>query len=317
MFQHITTLTDFFLEEKRHTQDVTGGLTLLLTQIENAAKIIGSHVKRTGLADILGQTGKKNIFQEDVQKLDSFSNDLLVKTLLASKHVYAVASEELEKPIYARAEGAKYIVYLDPLDGSSNIDTNNSIGTIFSIYHKEHGLLQNGEKQIAAGYIIYGTSVMFVYTSGNGVYGFTLDPAIGSFILSHPNIQIPKRGKIYSINEASTSLFFQNVQDYLRDIKKNASYKARYSGTFVADMHRILIKGGIFLYPNDSKNPHGKLRLMYEINPLAFIIKQAGGVSFSGDKKSLEITPKDIHQQAAVVIGSEENVKEFLGFKKI
>lgn len=316
MFQHVTTLTDFFLEEHRKYQK-HGNLTLLLTQIENAAKIIASHVRKTGLVDILGQTGKKNVFDEEIQRLDDFSNDLFVKLLLSSDQVFAVASEELEKPIYAPPKHAgEYIVYFDPLDGSSNIDTNSPIGTIFSIYHKKEGLLQNGNKQIAAGYVMYGTSVMFVYTSGNGVYGFTLDPSMGSFLLSHPQMKIPQKGSIYSLNEGRGDLFSISVSNYLTHIKKTKQYTSRYTGTFVADVHRTLLKGGIFLYPEDAKHPDGKLRLLHEVNSMALIMEQAGGVCYSGNKKTLTIIPQDIHQQVPVVLGSQENVKEFLTFQK-
>jgi fructose-1,6-bisphosphatase I len=207
MFQQVKTLNDFILSEEQDNPSATGSFTLVLTQIENAVKIIGSHVKSTGLVDVLGTTGKTNAYNEEVQKLDEFSNNLLVKTLIDSGEVHAVLSEELEEPVMAKHDKGKYIVCIDPLDGSSNIDTNGPIGTIFSIYHKSSSLFQEGSKQVAAGYVLYGASIVLVYSTGRGVNGFTLDPAIGSFLLSMENIQIPKKGDIYSINEGNSIHF--------------------------------------------------------------------------------------------------------------
>lgn len=317
----IITLTEFILHEEHRFKKSTGAFTLVLTHIENAAKIIASHVKMAGLADIIGKTGKKNIYHDEVQKLDIFSNDLLVKTLLSTGHVAAVASEELEEPIFSPSKKGEYIVFLDPLDGSSNIDINISIGTIFSIYHAADQLLQKGSNQVAAGYILYGSSVMFVYTCGNGVNGFTLDPAIGSFLLSHPNMRVPETGLIYAINEGNELLWDEEVRRYVQGIKKNnliakKPYKLRYIGSMVADVHRTLLKGGIFIYPKDKKDTHGKLRLMFEINPLSYITEQAGGVAVSGKKSPLTIQPETIDQRAPIALGSSEDVKKYMSFVK-
>lgn len=317
MYKPVTTLTDFVLEEERRNKNATGNFTMLITHIENAVKIIASHVRMSGLVDIMGATGAKNVFGEDVQKLDEFANRLLVDNLRNSGHVYAVISEEMEKPAYAK-EGQKgaYIVFIDPLDGSSNIDTNCPTGTIFSIYKTDgDNLLQEGSKQVAAGYVIYGSSVMFVYSAGNGVNGFTLDPNVGSFLLSHPDIKIPQKGKIYSINEAYESFYDDEVKSYLAHLRENGGYTSRYVGSGVADAHRTLIKGGIFLYPANTKQKEGKLRLMLEVNPLAFLAEQAGGVAVSSDKKSpLTISPTKIHQRAPFIMGSREDVELFLRY---
>lgn len=321
MPSNIVTLTEFILNEERRFKKSTGAFTLLLTHIENAAKIIASHVKMAGLADIIGKTGKKNIYNDEVQKLDTLSNDLLVKTLLSTGHVNVVLSEELEEPAYAPQKKGEYSVFLDPLDGSSNIDVNINIGTIFSIYHADDQLLQKGNKQVAAGYILYGSSVMFVYTCGNGVNGFTLDPSIGSFLLSHPNIRVPEKGSLYAINEGNEMLWNQEVRRYVRDIKKNnliakKPCKLRYIGSMVADVHRTLLKGGIFIYPKDKKDVYGKLRLMFEINPLSYIIEQAGGMAINGRISPLTIQPDSIDQRAPVALGSKEDVKKYMSFVK-
>ncbi len=315
MLNYVPTLTDYILREERNAKHASGSFTILLTQLENAAKIIGSHIKATGLVDILGKTGRKNVYEEEIQKLDDFSNSLLIETLTASGQVYAIISEEEKKPIMVqKSHAGNYIVYLDPLDGSSNIDTNSPIGTIFSIYHKNSDLLQKGTKQLAAGYIIYGSSIMFVYTFGNGVNGFTLDPSIGSFLLSHPSMKIPQKGTIYSINEAYEHLYDEPIQKYLTHLKNQRTYKARYVGSLIADIHRTLLKGGIFLYPTDKKHPDGKLRLMIEVNPIAFILQQAGGKSYSSDSDPLLIQPKTIHQRVPAFFGSPTNIQELISF---
>lgn len=318
MYKHVITLTDHILAEQRKTNHATGNFSLLLMQIENAGKVIASHVKASGLVDILGKAGKTNTFGEEVQKLDDFANSLLINTLINSGAVHAVVSEEEKEPIFAPKETAgDYIVYFDPLDGSSNIDTNCPIGTIFSIYHKADGILQEGEKQIAAGYIIYGSSVMFVYSLGHGVHGFTLDPAIGSFLLSHPDIKIPEKGEIYSINEGYEYMFDKHVQEYLQVVKKEGKSRGRFVGSLVADAHRTFIKGGIFLYPAYTKQPEGKLRLMLEVNPFAFLTEQAGGfVLGKHNKNPLLITPTHIHDRSPFIMGSPENVKTYLQFFK-
>ena len=316
MFKQVPTLTDYILEEQRNFKKAKGNFTGLLHQIENSTKIIASHVKASGLVDILGKTGNKNTFGEEVQKLDEFANKLLVDTLISSGEVFAVVSEEIEEPVFAPKNTAgEYIVFFDPLDGSSNIDTNCPIGTIFSIYHKDGGLLQKGENQIAAGYVIYGSSVMFVYTFGEGVNGFTLDPAIGSFLLSHPNMKIPENGNIYSINEGYGSLFDEKTKKYLQHLKDKEKYKGRFVGSLVADAHRTFIKGGIFLYPSDKKRPNGKLRLMLEVNPFAFLTEQSGGKAVLQNGKSpLHKTPEHIHEISSFIMGDKTNVDLFLEF---
>ena len=314
----LTTLTDFILEEQRRNPSARGSFTLLLHQIENASKIIASHVKASGLVDILGATGETNTFGEEVQKLDEFANTLLVDMLISSGEVYAVVSEELKEPVFAdKTHGGNYIVYFDPLDGSSNIDTNCPIGTIFSIYHKEGGILQKGEEQVAAGYIIYGSSVLFVYTTGHGVNGFTLDPAVGVYILSHPDIKIPEGGKIYSINEAYEEFYDEGTKKYLKHLKTEGKSRARYVGSLVADAHRTFIKGGIFLYPADKKQPDGKERLMIEVNPFAFLTEQAGGKSIGrSNKNPLEQKPEHIHERSPFVLGGIKNVEEYESYFK-
>lgn len=318
MYKYVPTLTDYIIEEQRNFPKSHGNFTSLMTQIENASKIIASHVKASGLVDIQGKTGNTNTFGEEVQKLDEFSNNLLVDTLINSGDVYAVVSEELEKEIYAPEEkSGEYIVYFDPLDGSSNIDTNCPIGTIFSIYHRDGGLLQKGRNQVAAGYIIYGSSVMFVYTFGQGVNGFTLDPSVGSYLLSHPNIKIAEEGNIYSINQAYESLLSESNQNYLQSLREEANSKLRFVGSLIADAHRTFIKGGIFLYPTDKKQPEGKLRLMLEVNPFAFLTEQAGGKALGIDNKNpLDLKPENIHQRSPFIMGSNKNIEHFLSFQK-
>lgn len=312
MYTKPTTLTEFILEEEKKHKHATGRLTLLLALIENAGKIIASHIKKTGLVDIIGETGVRNVYSDDIKKIDQFANNLLIDTLALSGQVAYLASEELEEPMVIDKKG-HYNVFFDPLDGSSNIDVGATVGTIFSIYHTKGGLLQKGRKQVAAGYIMYGTSVMFVYTHGAGVNGFTLDPAIGSFLLSHPDIKIPQKGKIYSVNEAYSLLWDEPLVDYIRSCKE-AGFKSRYDGTLVGDAHRILLKGGIFLYPADKKNSQGKLRLMYEVNPFAFIFEQAGGKAVGNGKNILDMPPQELHQRVPLILGSPENVEEYLKF---
>jgi fructose-1,6-bisphosphatase I len=316
MIKHILTLTDYLFQEEQTATNAPGGLTQLLSAIEHAARVIADQLSTIGLANLLGKTDRVNSFGEEVQKLDAFANQLLVDTLLDSGRVYAVASEEMEQPVFTpRADGGEYIVYIDPIDGSSNIDTNSPIGTIFSLYHKDGGFHQQGNKQVASGYVIYGSSVMFVYTSGNGVQGFTLDPDSGSFFYSHPNITIPTKGNIYSINEAYEALYDERTRAYLAHLRASADYTARYVGSLVADAHRTLLKGGIFLYPANRKQPEGKLRLMLEVNPFALLIEHAGGKAMSGNGKSpLTITPKTVHDRASLFIGSKDNVDLYAGF---
>lgn len=309
-------LTEFILEEEREFPKAKGNFTLLLSQLEYAGKIIASHIRKAGLVDILGKTGSKNASADEVIELDRYSNELLIETLTSSGQVHAVGSEELEEIHFVEKDGGEYVVFFDPLDGSANTEVNVTVGTVFSIYHIDTNLLQPGNKQVAAGYILYGTSCMFVYSSGNGVNGFTLDPSIGTFLLSHPNMTIPKEGNLYSINEANSAQYDKPTKNYLEAIKQQGSYKARYIGSMVADIHRTLILGGIFLYPADHKYKDGKLRLMFEVNPMAYLIKQAGGIALSGTRDPLDLIPSSLHQRAPIVLGSKKNVEEYLSFTK-
>jgi len=307
----MTTLIQHILREERKILQASGNFTLLLTCLEDAVKIIASKARQNGLINIVGATGKKNAYNEEIQKLDQISNDILINMLSESGQACVLASEELAEPIYLDNDG-DYIVFFDPLDGSSLIETSGVIGTIFSIYKKsDDNILQAGKKQIAAGYIVYGSNTMFVYTSGQGVNGFTFDSSIGSFLLSHSNIQIPQSKKIYSINEGYSNLYDTKLQDYLNSLK-NDSYKLRYIGSAVGDVHRILLQGGIFLYPADAKNPNGKERLMFEANPLAFIVEQAGGMAYSKNGNTLEIEPKSIEDQVPLAIGSKNEVEKYI-----
>src|SRR5258708_6385825 len=297
MLKHMLTFTDYLLQEEPAATNAAGNFPLLFTTIENAAKLIADQLRAAQLVDLFGQTGRVNSFGEGVQKLDAFANQLLVATLLSSGTVYAVVSEELEHPVFAPPSLAgEYLVYLDPIDGSSNIDTNCPIGTIFSLYRKEGGFLQQGKHQVASGYVMCGSSVLLVYTSGHGVQGFTLDPASDRFVYTHPTITIPTRGNIYSINEAYETLYAERPRAYLAQLRASAKHTARYVGSLVADAHRTLLKGGIFLYPPNQKLPQGKLRLMLEVNPYALLIEQAGGKAISSNGISPLSTKPDTLQ---------------------
>lgn len=328
MYHKVTTLTEFILSEEKKVPDATGSFTLLLTILENSIKIIGSHIRKTGLVDILGASGGINTYGEEVQKLDEFANMLLIDTLIDSGLVYAVGSEELEKPIFSNNLRGDYVVFFDPLDGSSNISTNASMGSIFSIYkapplnkrlgskQTEKEILFKGSNQIAAGYALYGSSIMFVYTAGEGVNGFTLDPSIGSFLLSNPNMRVPEEGKIYSINEGLYELLDSGNKKYLDGLKKD-EYRTRYIACMVADVHRILLQGGIFIYPQNKKDKNGKLRLIYEVNPMSYIIEQAGGKSVGLDNKSpLVFSPKNISERQPVALGSKKEVERYVKYFK-
>ena len=287
MYHKVTTLTEFILNEEKKVEDATGSFTILLTILENSVRIIGSHIRKTGLVDILGAAGGINTYGEEVQKLDEYANKLLIDNLIDSGYVYAVGSEELERPIFSNNLRGEYVVFFDPLDGSSNVAVNAPMGSIFSIYkapsldvrvkniHDDNEILKKGSDQLAAGYALYGSSTMFVYTAGNG----------GSFLLSHPNMIMPQEGKIYSINEGLSDSFDAGHKNYLEKIKKD-EYKTRYMACMVADIHRILISGGIFLYPQNKKDRNGKLRLIYEVNPMSYIIEQAGGKSATSNGKN-------------------------------
>lgn len=299
------TLARHIYEEERKYPQATGELSDLLHDLSLAAKVISLEVNKAGLVDILGFTGDQNVHGENVKKLDIFANDMMIKAMDHGGHLCVMASEEEEDIIHIPPEFyiGKYVLLFDPLDGSSNIDANISIGTIFSIYRRvspEGGpgtmedCLQPGLKQVAAGYVIYGSSTIFVYTAGNGVHGFTLDPSFGEFILSHPDIKTPKKSKIYSINEGNYLYWHPGLKKYIKwlqeeDKATERPYSSRYIGSMVADIHRNLLYGGIFMYPADSRSPNGKLRLMYECNPMAFIVEQAGGRASNGKQRMLEV----------------------------
>lgn len=318
------TLARHIYEEERKYPEATGELSDLLHDLSLAAKVISLEVNKAGLVDIIGFTGEENVHGEKVKKLDVFANDMMIKAMDHGGHLCVMASEEEEDIIHIPPEFylGKYVLLFDPLDGSSNIDANVSIGTIFSIYRRvspEGGpgtmedCLQSGIKQVAAGYIIYGSSTIFVYTAGNGVHGFTLDPSFGEFILSHPDIKTPKKSKIYSINEGNYLYWHPGLKKYIKwlqdeDKTTDRPYSSRYIGSMVSDIHRNLLYGGIYMYPADSRNPNGKLRLMYECNPMAFIVEQAGGRATNGKQRMLEIEPTSLHQRIPIFIGSEEDV---------
>jgi len=314
-------LNSFILEQERLYPNATGSLSRALVAIESATKVIASHVRMAGLADILGMAGKKNIQGEEVQKLDELSNNLLIQYLSQSGEFFALASEELDEPIFPEeGKDAKYVIAFDPLDGSSNIDVNISIGTIFSIHRRVNSdvsdFLQEGYKQVAAGYVIYGSSTMLVLSTGNGVHGFTLDPAVGMYLLSHPNMKIPEKGKIYSINESNDKKWIDaGLKEYIESLK-DEGYTSRYIGSMVADVHRTLIKGGIFAYPADVKNKNGKLRLLYEAAPMAFLTVQAGGIATTGKEDILNIKPTDIHQRVPVFLGGKYEMEKLKSMLK-
>ena len=319
------TLGEFLIANQQRIQGSTGEFSKVIHALRLASKVVSHEVNKAGLVDILGEVGTTNIQGESQQKLDVFAHELFIKALTNRKIVCGIASEEADDYIQvknpASDENSKYIVLIDPLDGSSNIDVNVSLGTIFSIYRKKSkgnevvldDFLQAGTEQVAAGYILYGTSTLFVYTTGQGVNGFTLNPAIGTFYLSHPNITLPSEGHIYSINEANYASFPQSVKDFLKKRKaEDLNYTTRYIGSMVADIHRNMLKGGLFLYPPNAKSPNGKLRLLYECNPIAFIVEQAGGMAVNMDKRIMEINPKTLHQREPFFCGNREMVESLI-----
>ena len=322
------TLDRHILQRQRAYPDATGDFTGLFQQIALASKIIGSRVNQAGLAGILGLTGETNVQGEEVQKLDDFANATLIKCVEGGGHVCVIASEELDECVSVAPETAgKYVLLMDPLDGSSNIDVNISIGTIFSVHRRvtvgRQGsvadCLQRGSAQVAAGYVIYGSSTMLVFTTGDGVHGFTLDPTVGEFFLSHENIRIPPRGKTYSINEGNYSRWDARVRKWVDWIKSpdaasGRPYGSRYVGTLVADFHRTLLKGGIFAYPADSKSPVGKLRLLYEASPLAMVAEAAGGAATTGSERVLDVVPTELHQRVPLYLGSRDDVADLQRF---
>ncbi|MCK6605894.1 MAG: class 1 fructose-bisphosphatase [Ignavibacteriaceae bacterium] len=318
------TLERYITEQERKFPEATGELSRLLSDLAIAAKVISREVNKAGLVDIIGFTGETNVHGERVQKLDEYAHEMLFKAMDHGGHLCIMASEEEEDIIHIPPQHnlGKYVLLFDPLDGSSNIDANVSIGTIFSVYKRIspgdgpgtiEDCLQPGYKQIIAGYVIYGSSTMFVYSAGTKVHGFTLDPSIGEFLLSHPDIKIPKKGKIYSINEGNYKYWHPGLKKYikyLQDIDPDTSrpYSSRYIGSMVADVHRTLLYGGIFMYPADVRNKKGKLRLMYECNPMAFIVETAGGKASNGKMRILEVQPEALHERCPIFIGSEDDV---------
>lgn len=319
----VTTIEKFILEQESKFPEATGELSNLLYDIALAAKIIAAAIRRAGLVDILGGLGARNVQGEEQQKLDVFANETIKNCLKHTGRVCAMASEEDEDIIPTPPEypAGKYAVLYDPLDGSSNIDVNAAVGTIFSIYRRVSmegrgtvaDVLQPGCKQVAAGYVMYGSSTMLVYTTGQGVHGFTLDPTIGEFLLSHHRIVTPRVGTYYSVNESNFGRWSKGIQLAVRGLKGERPDRlkpknSRYAGSLVADFHRNLIAGGIFLYPADTKNPQGKLRLLYEASPMAFLAEQAEGSATDGVNRILDIVPRSLHQRTPLVIGSREDV---------
>ncbi|RYE18680.1 MAG: class 1 fructose-bisphosphatase [Sphingobacteriales bacterium] len=316
----VKTLGQFIIEKQADFPYAKGELSRLLRDLGIAAKIVNREINKAGLVSILGDSGTVNIQGENQKKLDIYANEQFLSALQCGGECCMLVSEENDDYIcidLEQSRDAKYIVAIDPLDGSSNIDVNVSVGTIFSIYRRRSSggkatlvdILQKGTEQVAAGYIIYGSSTMLVYTTGKGVNGFTLDPSIGEFCLSHPEMHIPRDGTIYSVNEGYYNYFPDGIKEYIKycqveDDDTLRPYTSRYTGSMVADLHRSLIKGGIFIYPVTAKAPDGKLRLVYECNPMAFIFEQAGGKASNGYKRILEVDVEDIHQRSAIVIGS-------------
>jgi fructose-1,6-bisphosphatase I len=320
----ITTVERHFLD--RRSPHANPEFSWLLSGITLATKIIAAQIHRAGLVEIMGKTGRVNVQGEEVQKLDEFANETLVRCLGYRDNIGLLVSEEDEEPrVIQDASTGKYIVLFDPLDGSSNINANVSIGTIFSIMDRrmagrgrgqdvKHNILQPGHTQVAAGYVIYGSSTVLAYTAGDGVHMFTLDPSIGAFVLAQENIRMPDEGHIYSVNEAYSNSFPEGIQRYLGWAKEAGDYTSRYIGSLVADFHRTLIRGGVFLYPATTKSPQGKLRLLYEANPLAFVAEQAGGVATDGKRRILDIQPKAMHERTPLIIGSKDEVQKVLSF---
>ena len=325
MARKLMTLSRHIRDEERKYCEATGVFSNLLEQISIAAKIISREVNKAGLVEILGLTGEMNVQGEEVRKLDVYANDAIVHMMDYCGYLCGMSSEEEEGliPIPRFYPKGKYVLLFDPLDGSSNIDANVSIGTIFSILRKTSpgvdaelaDFLQPGARQVAAGYVIYGSSTMLVYTAGRGVYGFTLDPSLGEFILSHPHIQIPPRGNVFSVNMGNYARFDAGVRSFIDDLisedgESSTSRSLRYIGSLVSDFHRNLLYGGIFMYPADTRYPNGKLRLLYEANPLAMVVEQAGGKASTGTRSILQVEPEELHQRVPLFIGSRDDVTD-------
>jgi len=326
-------MDEFTIQETRKFPQATGDLSALLRDIGLAGKIINNQVRRAGLVDILGKHGATNVQGEEQMKLDVFANDTLISILKNCTECAGIASEENDEHLSYEdtfSLNSKYVVLFDPLDGSSNIDVNAPIGTIFAIYRRvselgksctEADFLQPGNRLMAAGYVIFGSSTMLVYATRLGVNGFTLEPSIGEFCLSHPNMKCPENGKIYSLNQGNSVKFSDGMQSYLNycmesNKEDGRPFSHRYIGSMVADMHRTLLKGGIFMYPGDKSSPKGKLRLQYECNPMAFIIEAAGGKAVSGAQNIVDITPTELHQRVPIFIGSKNMVNKVMEFVK-
>ena len=331
MSQKNQTLGEFIIENQTSFKYTTGELSRLINSIRLAAKVVNHEVNKAGLVDIIGKVGETNIQGEDQQKLDVYANNKFIQTLINRNIVCGIASEEEDNFVSINSQDEnhqnKYVVLIDPLDGSSNIDVNVSVGTIFSVYRRItpvgtpvqiEDFLQEGNKQVAAGYVIYGTSTMLVYTTGYGVNGFTLNPAIGTFYLSHPNMKYSEDGTIYSINEGNYIHFPQGIKNYIKYCQMEEGdrpYTSRYIGSLVSDFHRNMIKGGIYIYPQTSQNPNGKLRLLYECNPMAFLAEQAGGKASNGFQRIMDIQPTQLHQRVPFICGSKnmvEKAEEFM-----
>ncbi|GAB5536507.1 MAG: class 1 fructose-bisphosphatase [Rubricoccaceae bacterium] len=328
----LKTLEQFIIEREKDSPGSKGQFSRLLRDIALAAKIVDRDVRKAGLVDLFGDTGDVNVQGEVQQKLDVLAHEEFVRALRRGGEVCLIGSEEHAEAIPLQFEDCqgKYIVLFDPLDGSSNVDVNVSIGTIFSIYqvpddHVGHvtveSALQPGRDQVAAGYVVYGSSTVLIYTTGNGVNGFTLDPSIGEFLLSHPNITTPENGKMYSVNEGNYNSWEPGLKNYIKWMQTEAPddtparpYTTRYIGSFVADFHRNLVKGGVYIYPSNTRNPDGKLRLMYEANPMAMIIEQAGGKASTGMGRILDVQPTALHQRTPVYIGSPTMVDDAVAF---
>jgi len=320
------TLGEFIIEKQEEFQYSTGELSRIINSIRLAAKVVNYKVNKAGLVDIVGAAGEQNIQGEDQQKLDVYANEVFIQTLINREIVCGIASEENDEFITVagsdKSHNNKYVVLMDPLDGSSNIDVNVSVGTIFSVFRRITPVgtpvtleyfLQPGITQVAAGYVIYGTSTMLVYTTGHGVNGFTLNPAIGTFYLSHPNMKYSETGTIYSINEGNYVHFPQGVKDYLKYCQleeEDRPYTSRYIGSLVSDFHRNIIKGGIYIYPTSSKAPKGKLRLLYECNPMAFLAEQSGGKASDGYQRIMEIQATELHERVPFFCGSRKMVEK-------
>ncbi len=323
----ILNIQAFILNEQALSPEATGELSSILTELAFGAKIISREINKAGLVDILGLTGKVNVQGEHVQKLDEYANDIFKKILSNGRHVAGLASEEEEDflDFSKSTPDAKYIVCIDPLDGSSNIDANVAVGTIFSVYARvsqggsltSRDFLQRGSKQVCAGYILYGSSTVFVYTTGHGVNCFTLDPSVGEFILSKRDLTTPEKGRVYSVNEGYSHAWSHDIRSYVDGLKRGLPgykkpHKARYIGSLVADFHRNLLYGGVFLYPPDDQNPHGKLRLLFEANPMAFIITQAQGSATDGLHDILTKKPASIHERTPLYIGSRGDIEQMI-----